>query len=140
MLLTTQYLEEADHLADEIAVIDSGKVAARGTPDALKRRLGRQTLDVRISDPGQLSEAAARVTHIVQTAPILDAQTGHLSAAVADGQAMPAIVRSLDDAGIEISGLSLRMPSLDDVFLTLTGHRATTDKPAATSASQGAAS
>jgi len=127
VLLTTQYLEEADHLANEIVVLDAGKVAARGTPDGLKRRMGRQTLDVRLSDPGQLDEAASRVERIIRTAPVVDAQTGQLSAAVTDGEVMPAIVRSLDDAGIEVSELSLRLPSLDDVFLALTGHRATTE-------------
>lgn len=127
VLLTTQYLEEADHLANEIVLIDSGKVAARGTPDNLKRRLGSQTLDVRLSDPNQLEEATTRVESIIRTAPVLDAQTGQLSAAVTDGQVMPAIVRSLDEAGVEVSELSLRLPSLDDVFLTLTGHRPSTE-------------
>ncbi|NDL59584.1 ATP-binding cassette domain-containing protein [Phytoactinopolyspora mesophila] len=141
VLLTTQYLEEADHLADEIVVLDSGKVAARGTPDTLKRRLGRQTLDVRVSDPVQLDEAATRIAQIVRADPIVDVQTSHLSAAVTDSPAMPAIVRSLDEAGIEISELALRLPSLDDVFLTLTGHRATTDDATPTvGVSQGDAS
>nr|WP_167953034.1 ATP-binding cassette domain-containing protein [Brevibacterium marinum] len=127
VLLTTQYLEEADHLASEIVLIDSGTVAARGTPDSLKRRVGSQTLDVRLSDPVQLKEAATRVESIIRTALVVDAQTGRLSAAVADGEVMPAIVRSLDEASIEVNELSLRLPSLDDVFLTLTGHRATTE-------------
>ncbi len=126
VLLTTQYLEEADHLANDIVVIDAGKVIARGTPDSLKRRMGSQTLDVRLSDPSQLEEATHRVQSIINNAPVVDAQTGQLSAAVTDGEVMPAIVRSLDDAAIGVSELSLRLPSLDDVFLTLTGHRATT--------------
>ncbi|WP_349290499.1 MULTISPECIES: ATP-binding cassette domain-containing protein [unclassified Microbacterium] len=126
VLLTTQYLEEADHLANDIIVIDAGKVIARGTPDSLKRRMGSQTLDVRLNDPSQLEEAANRVQSIIRAAPVVDAQTGQLSAAVTDGEVMPAIVRSLDEAAIGVSELSLRLPSLDDVFLTLTGHRATT--------------
>ncbi|OZM70410.1 daunorubicin/doxorubicin resistance ABC transporter ATP-binding protein DrrA [Amycolatopsis antarctica] len=125
VLLTTQYLEEADHLANEIVVIDAGKVIARGTPDSLKRRMGSQTLDVRLIDPSQLEEATNRVRRIIDAAPVVDAQTGQLSAAVTDGEAMPAIVRSLDEAAIGVSELSLRLPSLDDVFLTLTGHRTT---------------
>ena len=128
VLLTTQYLEEADHLANDIVVIDSGHVAARGTPDSLKRRMGRQTLDLILSNPGQLEEATKRVESILDTAPGVDTQTGQLSAAVTDGQVMPAIVRSLDESAIEISELSLRLPSLDDVFLTLTGHRASTSE------------
>ena len=124
VLLTTQYLEEADHLANEIVVIDSGTVAARGTPDSLKRRMGSQTLDVRLNDLARLEEATSRVGAIIRTAPAVDAQTGLLSATVTDETVMPAIVRSLDEADIDISELSLRLPSLDDVFLTLTGHRA----------------
>ena len=126
VLLTTQYLEEADHLANHVVVIDAGKVIARGTPDSLKRRMGSQTLDVRLSDPNQLEEATNRIQSIIDASPVVDAQTGQLSAAVTDGEVMPAIVRSLDEAAIGVSELSLRLPSLDDVFLTLTGHRATT--------------
>ncbi|MBT2483100.1 ATP-binding cassette domain-containing protein [Microbacterium sp. ISL-108] len=126
VLLTTQYLEEADHLANDIVVIDAGKVVARGTPDTLKRRMGSQTLDLRLSDPSQLEEATNRIQSIIDAAPVVDARTGQLSAAVTDGEVMPAIVRSLDEAAIGVSELSLRLPSLDDVFLTLTGHRATT--------------
>ncbi|MGO2861439.1 MAG: ATP-binding cassette domain-containing protein [Brevibacterium sp.] len=125
VLLTTQYLEEADHLANDIVVIDAGKVIAGGTPDSLKRRMGSQTLDLRLNDPSQLEEATNRVQSIINASPGVDDQTGQLSAAVTDGQVMPAIVRSLDEADIGVSELSLRLPSLDDVFLTLTGHRAT---------------
>ena len=125
VLLTTQYLEEADHLADEIVVIDAGVVAARGTPEELKRRLGRQALDVRVSEGGRLTEAAARVAQIVRTQPVVDRATDRFSVAVPDGRAMPSIVRSLDDAGIEVTELNLRLPSLDDVFLTLVGRGST---------------
>jgi ABC-2 type transport system ATP-binding protein/oleandomycin transport system ATP-binding protein len=126
VLLTTQYLEEADQLANEIVVIDSGNVAARGTPDDLKLRMGSKTLHLRLSDPGRLQEAASRVESIIDAPPAVDVQTSQLSATVTDGQVMPSIVRSLDEAGIEVGELSLRLPSLDDVFLTLTGHHATT--------------
>ena len=126
VLLTTQYLEEADQLANDIVVIDSGKVAARGTPASLKRRIGGQTLDVVLSDPRRLEEATTLVESILNAAPVVNAQTGQLSAAVTGGHVMPSIVRSLDESAIEISELSLRLPSLDDVFLTLTGHRAST--------------
>ncbi|MDO8383884.1 MAG: ATP-binding cassette domain-containing protein [Microbacterium sp.] len=122
VLMTTQYLEEADHLASDIIVIDSGSIVARGTPDALKRRLGNHTLDIRLRDAHLLDDAAARVEGIIHTRPAVDAPTGRLSAAVTDTEVMPAIVRALDEAGIEVSELSLRLPSLDDVFLTLTGN------------------
>ncbi len=129
VLLTTQYLEEADHLADDIVVMDAGRVAARGTPDELKRRLGRQTLDVHVTDPRRLQEAVGHVARIVESDPVVDASTSRLSTAVKDGRTMPSIVRSLDQAGIEVSELALRLPSLDDVFLTLTGHRAAERTP-----------
>lgn len=122
VLMTTQYLEEADHLASDIIVIDAGSIVARGTPDALKRRLGNHTLDIRLRDAHLLDDAAARVEGIIHTRPAVDAPTGRLSAAVTDTEVMPAIVRALDEAGIEVSELSLRLPSLDDVFLTLTGN------------------
>jgi ABC-2 type transport system ATP-binding protein/oleandomycin transport system ATP-binding protein len=130
VLLTTQYLEEADQLADEIVVIDAGTVVATGTPDELKRRLGRQTLDVRVSDTAQLDPAAACITRIIGAAPMIDPQTRYLGAAVTDAGVMPAIVRSLDEAGIQISELALRLPSLDDVFLNVTGHRTHPNDPA----------
>lgn len=133
VLLTTQYLEEADHLAGDIIVIDAGSIVARGTPDDLKRRLGSQTLDVRLHDPHRLAEAAARVESIIGVTPVMEAPTGRLSAAVTAGEVMPAIVRSLDEAGIDVSELSLRLPSLDDVFLTLTGHHSTSATTATTS-------
>jgi ABC-2 type transport system ATP-binding protein/oleandomycin transport system ATP-binding protein len=133
--LTTQYLEEADTLADQIVVMDAGKVTACGTPDALKRRLGRQTLDVRLVDSSRMGDAATLVARAVGVDPIVDRPTGRLSAAVTDGRAMPAIVRRLDDAGIEVSELALRLPSLDDVFLALTGHRPARD-PAGSPASR----
>jgi len=122
VLMTTQYLEEADHLASDIIVVDAGSIVARGTPDALKRRLGSHTIDIRLRDAGLLDDAADRVESIIHTRPAVDTPTGRLSAAVTDTEVMPAIVRTLDEAGIEVSELSLRLPSLDDVFLTLTGN------------------
>jgi daunorubicin resistance ABC transporter ATP-binding subunit len=118
VLLTTQYLEEADALADEIVLFDHGRVAARGTPTQLKRRLGTQTLDLRLADPARVDEAAALVAAGVGTAP---ARVGErLSVPVGDGAMMPAVVRRLDDAGAEIAEIALHLPSLDDVFRTLT--------------------
>ena len=129
VLLTTQYLEEADHLADEIVVVDAGVVVASGTPDQLKRRLGRQALEVQVTDAARLDDAVARVRAAVGAEPVVDAQSSRLSARVPDGRALPAVVRGLEEAGIEVTELSLRLPSLDDVFLALTGHRATAASP-----------
>ncbi|MEV4538212.1 ATP-binding cassette domain-containing protein [Asanoa sp. NPDC049518] len=118
VLLTTQYLEEADALADEIVVFDHGRVAAHDSPTALKRRLGTQTLDLRLADPARVDEAAALVTAVVGTVP---ARVGErLSVPVTDGAMMPAVVRRLDDAGAEIAEIALHLPSLDDVFRALT--------------------
>ena len=123
VLLTTQYLEEADELADEIAVIDHGLVVASGTPAELKARTGSQTLAVRAMDPGHTAQVAAVVAGVVGVRPDV-AENGLVTAAVSDPAMVPAVVRRLDDAGIVAAELNLRLPSLDEVFLTLTGHRA----------------
>jgi daunorubicin resistance ABC transporter ATP-binding subunit len=118
VLLTTQYLEEADNLADTIVVFDHGRVIARGTPGELKRRSGTQTLEVHLADASRLNEAAALVAAVVGVEPARDESM--LSVPVLDGKAMPAVVRRIDDAGIEVTEMALRLPSLDDVFLALT--------------------
>ncbi|MGH3463264.1 MAG: ATP-binding cassette domain-containing protein [Kribbellaceae bacterium] len=126
VLLTTQYLEEADALADSIVVFDHGRIVAEGTPAALKAQTGRQSLDVRPADPADLDKVESILAQVVGTAPSTDADRGLVSVAVTGGTAMPAVVRRLDDAGITVTELSLRLPSLDEVFLGLTGHAAVT--------------
>jgi oleandomycin transport system ATP-binding protein len=126
VLLTTQYLEEADALADSIVVFDHGRIVAEGTPAALKAQTGRQSLDVRPADPADLDKVESILAQVVGTAPSIDADRGLVSVAVTGGTAMPAVVRRLDDAGITVTELSLRLPSLDEVFLGLTGHAAVT--------------
>ncbi|MCA2214475.1 ATP-binding cassette domain-containing protein [Jidongwangia harbinensis] len=126
VLLTTQYLEEADHLADDIVVIDAGRVVAQGSPGDLKRRAGTQTLDIRLVDPSRTAEAAALVAAVVGVEPARHRTAGHLSVPVTGGALMPAVIRRIDDAGVEVAELALRLPSLDDVFLALTGHTART--------------
>jgi oleandomycin transport system ATP-binding protein len=123
VLLTTQYLEEADALADQIAVIDHGLVVASGTPAELKARTGSQTLAVRAIDPGHTAQVAGVVADVVGVRPDV-AENGLVTVAVSDPAMVPAVVRRLDDAGIVAAELNLRLPSLDEVFLTLTGHRA----------------
>jgi oleandomycin transport system ATP-binding protein len=123
VLLTTQYLEEADELADEIAVIDHGLVVASGTPAELKARTGSQTLAVRAMDAAHTAQVAGVVADVVGARPDV-AENGLVTAAVSDPAMVPAVVRQLDEAGIVAAELSLRLPSLDEVFLTLTGHRA----------------
>ncbi|HZO63868.1 MAG TPA: ATP-binding cassette domain-containing protein [Kribbellaceae bacterium] len=126
VLLTTQYLEEADALADSIVVFDHGRIVAEGTPAALKAQTGRQSLDVRPADPADLDKVESILAQVVGTAPSTDADRGLVSVAVTGGTAMPAVVRRLEDAGITVTELSLRLPSLDEVFLGLTGHAAVT--------------
>src|SRR5215469_6158969 len=124
VLLTTQYLDEADELADQIAVIDHGLVVASGTPAELKARTGSQTLLVRAADRALTPQAAAAVAEVTGTAPDVRADTGLVSAPVTDPAMVPVVVRRLDEAGIVAAELALRLPSLDEVFLTLTGHLA----------------
>jgi oleandomycin transport system ATP-binding protein len=124
VLLTTQYLEEADALADEITVIDHGRVIAADTPDGLKRVVGGQTLTVRPVDPTRLDEVRAIVGEIARTAPDSPAR-GVISAPVTDDAALGAAVRLLGDADIAVTELALRLPSLDEVFFALTHHAST---------------
>jgi oleandomycin transport system ATP-binding protein len=122
VLLTTQYLEEADQLANRIAVVDHGRVIATGTPAELKARIGGQTLAVRPVHPVDLPTVLAVVTEVTSTAPEQDGTL--VTAPVADPAVLPAVVRRLDDAGVLVAELTLRGSSLDEVFLSLTGHRA----------------
>jgi oleandomycin transport system ATP-binding protein len=124
VLLTTQYLEEADALADSIMVFDKGRVVAEGRPAELKAQAGKQSLDVRPAEPGHLERVAAIVSESVGTRPTVDVVNALVSVPVSDGSSMPVVVRRLDEAGIAVTELSLRLPSLDEVFLALTGHAA----------------
>ena len=121
VLLTTQYLEEADQLASEIAVVDHGKVIATGTPDELKDRTGALTLSIRPADPADVPAVAAVVAGFTHTEPEVINTT--VSAPVSDERLMPAVVRRLDDEGVLVAELTLRGSSLDEVFLSLTGRR-----------------
>ncbi|MFG1818862.1 ATP-binding cassette domain-containing protein [Kribbella sp. NPDC049174] len=124
VLLTTQYLEEADALADSIMVFDKGRVVASGRPAELKAQAGKQSLDVRPSEPAHLERVAAIVAEAVGVRPSVDVVNTLVSAPVSDGTPMPVVVRRLDEEGIAVTELSLRLPSLDEVFLALTGHTA----------------
>ncbi|MGH3896710.1 MAG: ATP-binding cassette domain-containing protein [Pseudonocardiaceae bacterium] len=122
VLLTTQYLDEADELADEIAVIDDGRVIATGTPDELKAKTGGRSLAVRPADQTDLPTVISIVRDLAGVAPEVN---GHLvTAPVTDSAVLPAVVRRLDNAGVVITELTLRNSSLNEVFLALTGHPA----------------
>ena len=130
VLLTTQYLEEADRLADVIVVLDHGAAIARGTPDALKSSLGGQVLDVRPADPARLGTVAAVVGDLVGAAPELHVGSQMVTVPVKDSALLGEVIRRLDYAGIVLTELALRRPSLDEVFLSLTGRKARAESPA----------
>ena len=122
VLLTTQYLDEADQLADEIVVIDQGQVIATGTSEQLKARTGAQTVTVRPASEHDRDAIAAIVGGIASGA--VDLRGPIISAPVTDPAALTTLVRRLDEKGLLVAELALRSPSLDEVFLTLTGHTA----------------
>jgi ABC-2 type transport system ATP-binding protein len=132
LLLTTQYLDEADVLASRVAVIDGGKVIAEGAPAELKASVGGQRLLITLADEADAEAAALALTPFA-TAPVIPTEAGRLIEApvvASDGLATE-VVRALDTAGVKVSEITVRSASLDDVFLTLTGHVAE-DKPVKT--------
>jgi len=128
VLLTTQYLDEADHLAARIAIIDHGKVIAEGTPDELKSRAGDDVIELHVVHEADLAGAVAVLTPMGTEAPRVDRPTRSLAIPVKNGSArLLDAVRALDDIGLDVSDIGLRRATLDEVFLALTGRPAEDD-------------
>ncbi|MFJ3634798.1 ATP-binding cassette domain-containing protein [Streptomyces sp. NPDC090112] len=125
LLLTTQYLEEADHLAHDICVVDQGRVIARGTSDELKARTGGERVEVVVHERDRIASAREVLAGFGKGETTVEEHTRKLTVPVAGGAKLLAeVIRELDGRGIEIDDIGLRRPTLDDVFISLTGHAA----------------
>jgi ABC-2 type transport system ATP-binding protein len=123
VLLTTQHLEEADQLADQISVIDAGRIVAEGTADELKARVGGDRIEVVVRDVFDLALAASIVSRAARNAAETDTENRRVSAPVADRiSALSEVVRTLHETGVAVEDIGLRRPTLDEAFLQLTGH------------------
>jgi ABC-2 type transport system ATP-binding protein len=123
VLLTTQYLDEADRLATKIAVIDQGRVIARGSPDELKDRVGGERLEIHLDDGSRADVAVQALASMADEPPVVAGDVVAVGVRRRGG-AIVAAVRRLDEAGVGVEDIALRRPTLDDVFLALTGHAA----------------
>jgi daunorubicin/doxorubicin transport system ATP-binding protein len=122
VLLTTQYLDEADQLADRVAVIDRGTVVAEGTPDELKASAGQSSLQLRLADPGQTPHAREAIMAVLAVDAIPSPEGGRITAPMDEPDLITDLLVALRDRGIRLAGLSVHKPTLDQVFLAITGH------------------
>ncbi|MCU1378165.1 MAG: daunorubicin resistance transporter ATP-binding subunit [Acidimicrobiales bacterium] len=131
VLLTTQYLDEADQLAHRVVIIDHGRVIASGTPDELKKQAGRDVVEVHVGNPEDLPRVAEVLARLGDEPPHIDQGTRRVTLGVTNGtEELMAVLRALDPLGIELDDVGLRRPTLDEVFLTLTGEPLPEEIPA----------
>jgi ABC-2 type transport system ATP-binding protein len=129
VLLTTQYLDEADQLADRIAVIDRGIKVAEGTPDELKTSVGSSTLQLRMSEPDETADAVAVVRRVLGEEPVLTPEAGGMNAALTDANQAGDVLIALRQSGLSIASATVQKPTLDEVFMAITGHGAEDESP-----------
>jgi len=122
VLLTTQYLDEADQLADRIAVIDRGRVVAEGTVNELKASIGNSSLQLRVQDPQDIQRTRQIVERVLQVRSSVSAEAGKVTAPMADADRVTDLLVALRNEGIRLAEISVQKPTLDEVFLTITGH------------------
>jgi len=134
VLLTTQYLDEADHLAGQIVIIDHGKAVAAGTPAELKQRAGRNVIEVHVRDRDDMAEVAKALAQLGDGEPQIDESTREVSVVVEGGtERLSAVLKPLEKLGITLDDVALRQPKLDEVFLALTGQKLEEDADAQSS-------
>jgi ABC-2 type transport system ATP-binding protein len=125
VLLTTQYLDEADQLADQIVVIDTGRTIAEGTPDELKAHVGGDRLDVMVDDDANLAAVSSLIGRVLGAEPEVDTESRRVSAPISERvTALTNVLGALSEHRVEVADVGIRRPTLDDVFLRLTGHKA----------------
>jgi ABC-2 type transport system ATP-binding protein len=122
VLLTTQYLDEADQLADRIAVIDTGKVVAEGTADQLKASVGTSSLILRLSDRNEMGEALRLISEVFGVQGTPSPEAGRITAPMSNPDAVTDLLIRFRQAGLRLDEFSVQKPTLDEVFLTITGH------------------